>query len=51
MRTLRRGYVVLNDVAQVDRGQRIFVLDAALDVDQPFAVGVVALRGIGQKVL
>ena len=47
----RCRYIILNNVAQLDGRQRVFVLDATLDVDKTLAEGVVTLCGIGQEVL
>ena len=44
------GNIVLDDVAQADAGQGVFVLDTALDVNQSFFKGIVPLRGIGEQV-
>lgn len=48
---LECGGVVLNDVAQLDGRQRVFVLYARFDVDEPLAEGVFALGREGQEVL
>ena len=44
------GNIVLDDIAQTDAGQGVFVLDTALDVYQPLFKGIVSLRGIGEQV-
>ena len=46
----RRRDIVLNDIAQFDRRQRVFVLDSRFDMDKSLSEGVVALSGVGQKV-
>ncbi|WP_373168405.1 hypothetical protein [Bacteroides cellulosilyticus] len=43
-------HIVLDDIAQTDGRQGVFVLDTALDVYQPFFKGIVSLRGIREQV-
>ena len=47
-RACRRRLVVLDDVTQAYGWKGVFVLDTALDMNQPFFIGIVTLCGVGQ---